>query len=87
MIIQKRTVFNEVVDGTIRFHDWALVVTPVGSMVEPFQEIGLRATTNIDWTDEMTKINEIKNLPTSSEHNMYTSGVALIGGTLMRTGR
>lgn len=95
MSIQKRTVFYEhSKDGLIRFFDYALVTTTLGTMVEPFLPncrlaVGTQFA-NFDPTDETCRIDDLicENL---DKHMFMLSGggtQALHGGTNMpRVGR
>jgi len=92
--VMKRTVFIEHEEGkVVRFHDWALVITELGSMLEPFQQIGSKyapdtkaGLVNFDATDAGCRIDEIKHY--SLDKGLMITGDSVIGGNLMpRSGR
>lgn len=92
--ILRRTVFVDTSDGYYRFHDFARVITTLGVMAEPFPILGARSAlgtdlTDLDWTDEMSRIDEIENMPLGREKTHWSGGDhALHGGNCMpRTGR
>jgi len=79
MSIVKRTVFYEKKDGQpFRFSDWSMVVTTdVGSCVEPtcFAHRGPQdpsATWTYDPTDEITRVDLLKNIDFNSETNVLS---------------
>lgn len=71
--IIKRTVFYEKGSGgEFRFHDFALVNTEIGAMVELMQPISERKAAdtpfrNYDAADEMARVDEIKELVMAGE--------------------
>lgn len=88
MSIQKRTVFYDDATGVVRFNDWALVTTTLGTMAEPFsgQERRMEDTnfTNFDFTDEINRIDEIRQMDIHKSMIQLSGGDAQIhGGTLM----
>ena len=91
--IQKRTLFYEKKEnGVVRFHDWALVITELGTMLEPFIErISLERNTkdgfvSYDATEPMCRIDEMKSH--SLDKGLQIYGDTVTGGTLMpRVGR
>ena len=85
-IIQKRTLFVNDNDGVKRFHDWATVVTPIGVMAEPFQQIGARGALQLDWEDEMTRVDDILGFTNGAEQ-LVLPGDHLHGGFNCRTGK
>ena len=91
--IQKRTLlFEKKKNDVIRFHDWALVITPLGVCAEPFNYAhnkGLGETPNFDSTDEMTRIDAMQSIDMDREKLVLSGGIdALHGGYLMpRVGR
>lgn len=62
MSIQRRTVFYDTVDG-VRFWDWALVTTTLGTMAEPFMPNARHFVgqdfPEFDPSDMMNKIDEV----------------------------
>lgn len=94
MSIQKRTVFYDDQGGTVRFFDFALVTTTLGTMVEPFlpncRMVAGTPFTNFDPDDECARIDEVKR-ENIHMHTLMLSGggpQALHGGTNMpRVGR
>lgn len=94
MSIQKRTVFFSDKGGTVRFFDYALVTTTLGTMVEPFlpncRMVAGTEFRNFDPDDECARIDEIKR-ENLDAHMLVLSGggtQALHGGTNMpRIGR
>jgi len=93
-VILKRTVFVEVAGGVHRFADFARVVTPLGTMVEPFMP-GEKVSNNTgiqeyDATDEMCRIDNIEQVDSDKLPSMLGDGLQppLHGGLqLSRTGR
>ena len=91
--IQKRTIFYDNSDGYVRFHDWSMVIHPLGTMMEPFIGAGVKASlstkdglVNFDATDAQCRIDEIK--IHSLDKGLQILGDTVIGGTLMpRVGR
>ncbi len=93
MSIRKRTVFYDKTGGIIRFWDWALTTTDIGSMVEPFEandrttrDGGIR---NFDATDECTRIDDMREADIGQSLLLLSGGNTQIhGGCLIpRTGR
>lgn len=89
--ILKRTIFADTDIGFYRFHDWALVLTSLGAMMEPFCEVGARGGNNeIDWEEDMQRVDEIQPLSMDSYGTAFFGGEGTVihGGTLMpRDGR
>lgn len=88
MSIQRRTVFYDIKDGVIRFNDWAKVTTTLGSMSEPFmvQQRSMHDTDfpNYDFTDEVNRIDDIKQMDVHKATLLLSGGDAQIhGGTLL----
>ncbi len=88
--INKRTVLFDIgADGYIRFHDFALVMTDLGPMVEPFRPVrkaGQDDQAAFDATDMMAMVNEMKPYPLDKDHTLL--GDFVHGGNLWpRTGR
>ena len=93
-VILKRTAFVEVVGGVHRFADFARVITPLGTMVEPF--IPFQKTSNngsiqeYDATEEMCRVDDIEQIDSDRLPSLMGDGgsPALHGGNqLSRTGR
>lgn len=91
--IQKRTLLYEKhKDDVFRFHDWALVITPLGVCAEPFNFVhnrGVGETPLFDATDEMVRVDEMQCIDMDKEKLVLSGGInAIHGGYLMpRTGR
>lgn len=90
--IARRTVYYENdKDGYIRPHDWALVTTGIGSMVEPKLEWFPRTGNNslgpvFNPSDDISRIDSMKEY--SRDREPYIMGDALHGGCLYaRSGR
>jgi hypothetical protein len=66
--VTRRTVFYDMADGYVRFHDWAIVNTTLGVMAEPFIVLPFGVgriakggdRPNIDNTDPCRLITELK---------------------------
>ena len=93
-VILKRTAFVEVSGGVQRFADFARVITPLGTMVEPFlagQKVGNNdSIQQYDATDEMCRIDDIEQIDSDKLPSQMGDGgsPALHGGNqLSRTGR
>lgn len=90
--ILKRTIFYEKMKtGEVRFSDYAVVVTDIGTMVEPF-EINNRLDfcdyADYDPTDMMVKVDEVQ--PCDILGSEFLSGGAttpLSGGNTLRIGK
>lgn len=93
MSIQKRTVFFDNTDGIVRFWDWALVTTTLGTMAEPFVANGrhlLQADfAQFDPTDEISRIDDMRAASIDASLLVLSGGDrALNGGSqLPRDGR
>lgn len=92
--VLRRTVFVEQdSNGYFRFADWALVVTTLGAMVEPFSanERFQRGTgfANFDPTEDLSLITEIKQVDFDLLPTLLSGGGPVVhGGTTMpRVGR
>ena len=91
MSIQKRTVFYDIAGGVVRFQDWALVTTTLGVMAEPF-EINRRAgdinIPNFDFTDEVNRIDDIKQMDGNKSMLQLSGGDHQLNGgnTMPRVG-
>jgi hypothetical protein len=78
MSILKRTVFFDDTTGVVRFWDWAMVLTTLGTMVEPFR-VDARFSTStpiseFDPTDEICRIDEIRSMPVDQSMLHLSSG-------------
>lgn len=88
--IHKRTIFYARVKGKIRFMDWAMVITPLGTMVEQFNP-NLHFPTNgpisnFDPDDECARIDEIREVDYGKFNQVLSgdpSGTALHGGVCL----
>lgn len=95
MSILKRTVFYDKTGGFVRFWDWGLTTTTIGTMAEPFNANARRAAgdnTNIgafNPTDEMTRIDDMVEADIGRSLIMLSGGDNQIHGGCMipRTGR
>ncbi len=94
MSIQRRTVFYDLTDGIVRFWDWALVTTTLGTMAEPFNANARHQldtpAIEFDPTDEMCRIDEIRAVPSDFQSKFMSGGsdTVLSGGVLIpRDGR
>lgn len=92
MSITNRTVFFDTTGNYIRFWDWALVTTSIGTMAEPFvpnDRIDAGNITNFDPTDEMSLITSLHAATVDRQAQILSGGVdALHGGYQMpRQGR
>ena len=78
MSIQRRAVFYDNTNGIVRFWDWALVTTTLGTMAEPFLP-NARHSPDADFgqfdpTDEIARIDDIR------ASSIDTSLLTLSGG-------
>lgn len=93
MSIQKRTVFFDDTGGFVRFWDWALVTTTLGTMAEPFLPNGRHLVGadfgQFDPTDLVSRIDEIKVSSVDTQLLTLSGGAhQLHGGSLLpRDGR
>jgi len=92
--IRKRTIFidDSMKDGVIRFHDWAMVITELGVMMEPMPEIGKvmdnakDGFVNYDALEPMCRIDCIQRI--SLDRGLNILGEVIHGGNLVpRIGR
>lgn len=78
MSILKRTVLYDNTDGIVRFWDWALVTTTLGTMAEPFvanaRHLLQQDFAQFDPTDEIARIDDMR------ESSIDISLLALSGG-------
>ena len=91
--VQRRTVFYDDTGGYIRFMDWALVTTQLGTMVEPFQVderhgVGINYT-QFDPTDSEARIDEMRRIDADKLELVLSGGDHHLHGGTMRpkTGR
>ncbi len=92
--VLKRTIFVERdKDGYFRFQDWALSLTTLGAMAEPFSP-DLRAETgspetDFDPTDDIALITDIQQVDSNLLPTLLSGGgaVTMGGVTRCRTGR
>lgn len=86
MSIQRRTVFYDVINNIVRFHDWATVTTTLGAMMEPhnIQQVHHHdeavSTPNFDYTDEINRIDKLEQM--DSHRFVRLSGEGTIGGNM-----
>ena len=90
--ILKRTIFIDDSKDVVRFHDWALVITELGVMMEPFVEIRkgsggtVAGISNYDSTEPMSRIDKIERI--SLDRGLYILGDVINGGQMYpRQGR
>lgn len=86
MSILKREVFFERTNGIVRFWDWALTTTTLGAMAEPFlpnDRNKIDGVSEYDPTDEMNRIDTIRESTVDTQYQTLSGGVhALHGGYL-----
>ena len=86
MSIQTRSVFYDESGGLVRFWDWAIVTTTLGTMAEPFM-VNARPTDGEDWDpeDEINRIDHIRGSPRDQAQLILSggSGHVLNGGNQM----
>jgi hypothetical protein len=86
-------VFYDNTGGIVRFLDWALVTTTLGTMAEPFQVDSRHSMrtpfTDFDPTDEMARIDEMIQIDSDKSMILLSGGInQTIGGTMRpKTGR
>jgi hypothetical protein len=85
MSILKRDVYFDNTGGFVRFWDWAICTTTLGSMAEPFQpdaRYGFGPQREFDPTDELARIDSLQAAPIDTQLLVLSGGVnQLIGGT------
>ena len=74
--VLKRTIFYGVHQGTIRFSDWANVVTSQGSCAEPYQanlrnSPGTPINVDFDPADQIVRIDEIEQIDLAKENLLW----------------
>ncbi len=77
MSISKREVLYDVSGGVVRFSDWAVCTTTIGTMVEPFSP-NRKHSNDVNWelfdaTDEINRIDDLIQVPEGKEQ-LYLSG-------------
>lgn len=77
-------------EGYYRPHDWALVTTSLGSMMEPFCMFARTSRNvniqNTDWTDDMSRIDRIEMVDLDKQMTFF--GESVNGGNMLpRAGR
>jgi len=93
MSIQARSVFFDNTNNIVRFWDWAIVTTTLGTMAEPFvvnERTQLNTPTiEFDPTDEMVRIDNIRAMPVGQSYNVLSGDdMPMHGGEQMpRDGR
>jgi hypothetical protein len=92
MSIRKREVFYDNTGGYVRFWDWAIVTTTIGTMAEPFLPNDRHLPgkfSQFDPTDEIARIDDIRASSIDTQLLQLSGGRhALNGGTLLpREGR
>ena len=92
MSIQSRTIFYDNTSGIVRFWDWALVTTTLGTMAEPFNTSKYQhdtPTIEFDPTDEIAKITEIRAADIDKSLLILSGGETQLHGGVMipRNGR
>ena len=90
--ILKREVYFDTAGGYVRFWDWAIVTTTLGSMAEPFtpdSQYAFAPQREFDPTDDCARIDTIRAGDIDKSLLFLSGGVtALNGGTLCpRVGR
>lgn len=83
-VIKKRTVFYDNTGGFVRFWDWAMVITSLGTMVEMFtpnlRRIAADSVQNYDPTDETTRIDEMVCASIDQQQLILSGGFHYHGG-------
>ena len=86
MSIRKREVFYDNTGGYVRFWDWALVTTSLGTMAEPFLPNDRHQFGQVDQfdpTDAIARIDEMRASSVDTQLLQLSGGRhALIGGPL-----
>ena len=92
MSIQRRTVFYDNTNSIIRFWDWALVTTTLGTMAEPFlpndrHQFG--PFDQFDPTDEVARVDDIRSASVDKQLLLLSGGTHQLHGgyQLPRDGR
>lgn len=92
MSIQKREVFYDNTGGYVRFWDWAIATTTLGSMAEPFLPNDRHLPgkfSEFDPTDEISRIDDMRASSVDKQLLTLSGGQhQLHGGSLLpRVGR
>ena len=93
MSILKRTAFYDQTGGFVRMWDWALTMTTLGAMAEPFCINNRKSPDSdviaFDPTDQIARVDELINMDIGKEKLVLSGGDhQLNGGTMMpRAGR
>lgn len=86
MSILKREVFYDDTGGIVRFWDWALALTTLGTMAEPFMpndRAKIDGISEFDPTDEIARIDSMRASSIDRQLQTLSGGTdALIGGPL-----
>lgn len=86
MSIRKREVFYDNTGGYVRFWDWAVVTTTLGTMAEPFMPNDRHQFgpyDQFDPTDAIARIDDLRASTIDKQLQVLSGGShALIGGTL-----
>ena len=85
MSILKRQIFIDGSKGQVRFYDWAIVTTTLGSMVEP-RNLSLFPTKGAEYNplDMMAKIDEIGSIDILRHKESFLgAGQVIHGGNQM----
>lgn len=84
MSIKKRSVFYDDTNGIVRFWDWAIVNTSLGTMVEPFlpnERHKIDGVSEFDPTDIISRIDDIRASSVDTQYKTLSGGEhALHGG-------
>lgn len=87
MSIQRRTIFYDIVAGTVRFNDWAMTTTTLGAMAEPFlaeQRHQLHSDFgNYDFSDEACRVDDIRQLDSNKAMLALSGGDHQLHGGVM----
>ena len=88
MSITHRTVFFDDSTGVVRWSDWAMVNTTLGTMVQGFN-INQRKAPNVqlrdfDPTDEIARIDSIKRISMHREKLILSGGSQVLHGGIMQ---
>lgn len=79
--ILRRTCFFDPSGGEIRMFDWNLVVTTLGTMVEPRNLLGVRPSgADHDHKDECAKIDDLRTVDWKQKYTVLGAGEVLHGG-------
>ena len=79
--IVQRTAFVDRENGTWRFHDYCVVKTSLGDMVEfdaPFQRSGINFTTIFDPTDQSTRVDKVESMKMDQRPAIFKDGETML---------